>query len=142
MKAIRLLLTLFALSSFTVISPKAQAQKPGAPAAEGPAVNYVYNAKVSRVLSGDLVALDVDLGFGVWLHNQSFKLQGVPAAPSMEADKAAALAAKTNAQAVLKPGAEVVLQSVKDKTDKSAVYHAVLWLNGENLNTEIAKAAK
>ena len=37
-------------------------------------------------------------------------------------------------------GAELVLQSIKDKTDKTKTYHGILWLNGENLNTEIAKS--
>jgi micrococcal nuclease len=133
------LLAFAGLVCFAVFAPGGE---PGAPvAAEGPVINYTYNAKVSRVLAGDLVALDVDLGFGVWLHNQTFKLQGV-SAPAMDGpDKAAALQAKTNTQKVLTVGAEVVLQSIKDKTDKSKTYHGVLWLNGENLNEEIAKAA-
>jgi endonuclease YncB( thermonuclease family) len=134
------LLAFFGLLIFAFLAPGGE---PVAPATEGPAVNYTYNAKVVRVLAGDRVALDVDLGFGVWLHNQTFKLQGVPTPPDLDgADRAAALNAKTKAQSVLSPGAEVLLQSIKDKTDKSGVYHAVLWLNGENLNAEIAKEAR
>jgi endonuclease YncB( thermonuclease family) len=106
---------------------------------EGPAVNYTYNAKVSRVLAGDIVALDVDLGFGVWLHNQPFKLQGVTAPALDGPDKPEALKAKTKTQEVLMVGEEVVLQSVKDKTDKTNTYHAVLWKDGANLNEEIVK---
>jgi hypothetical protein len=129
---------LFAFLCSAALAGPAPEAEPGAPATEAPAVNYTFNAKVFRVLAGDLVALDVDLGFGVWLHNQTFKLQGVTA-PDMEADKSAALKAKSQTQAVLVVGAEVLLQSIKDKTDKSKTYHAVLWLNGENLNAEIAK---
>jgi len=134
------LLAAFSLVIFAVLAPGGE---PGTPVANAdvPAVNYVFNAKVVRVLSGDTVALDVDLGFGVWTHNQAFKLQGVPTSPALDGpDKAAAMQAKTKTHAVLTPGAEVVLQSIKDKTDKSGAYHAVLWLNGENLNAEIAKS--
>lgn len=133
------LLAFFGLVIFALVAPGGE---PGAPATEGPSVNYTYNAKVVRVLAGDRVALDIDLGFGVWMHNQTFKLQGVPTPPEFEADKTAALAAKTKTQAVLMPGAEILLQSIKDKTDKSGVYHAVLWLNGENLNAQIIKTTK
>jgi micrococcal nuclease len=109
--------------------------------AEAPIVNYTFNAKVVRVLAGDLVALDVDLGFGVWLHNQTFKLHGVTAPAPDSGNKEAVTKAKSNTQKTLVTGAEVVLQSIKDKTDKSGVYHAILWLNGGNLNAEIAKEA-
>jgi micrococcal nuclease len=33
-------------------------------------------ARVVRVVDGDTVILDVDLGFGTWLHGQSFRLRG------------------------------------------------------------------
>jgi len=85
--------------------------------------------------------LDVDLGFGVWLHNQTFKLQGVDAPAPDSGDKEAILKAKAITQKVIVSGAEVVLQSIKDKTDKSKTYHGILWLNGENLNAEVAKEA-
>ncbi len=133
------LLAFFGLVIFALVAPGGE---PSIPAAEGPAVNYTYNAKVVRVLAGDRVALDIDLGFGVWMHNQTFKLQGVPTPPESDGpDKSVALAAKTKTQSVLIPGAEVLLQSIKDKNDKSGVYHAVLWLNGENLNAQIIKEA-
>lgn len=104
-----------------------------------PAVNYTYYAKVVRVIDGGTVALDVDLGFGVWMHNQVFRLQGV-AAPALDGpDKEAALQWKTKAQQLLSPGAEVLLQSIKDKSDKSGLYHAVLWLDNTNVNEKIAR---
>ena len=111
------------------------------PAADAPKVNYVFNAKVVRVIDAATVALDVDLGFHVWLHNQEFILQNV-AAPAADADKAAALAAKTRTQNVLAADEEVVLQSIRDKNDKSGAYRAVLWKDGENLNEKITRGAR
>jgi hypothetical protein len=108
------------------------------PAPEAPKVNYVFNAKIVRVIDAATVALDVDLGFHVWLHNQAFVLQNV-AAPAPDADKVIALAAKTRTQKVLAAEEEVVLQSIRDKTDKSGSYHAVLWKDGQNLNEKIIR---
>lgn len=111
------------------------------PKPEAPKVNYVFNAKVVRVIDASTVALDVDLGFHMWLHNQVFVLQNVPA-PAPDADAATSMAAKTRTQNVIVANDEVVLQSIRDKTDKSGAYHAVLWKDGENLNDRIISEAK
>ena len=38
---------------------------------------YQYKVSVSRVVDGDTVDVDVDLGFGVWLRNERVRLAGV-----------------------------------------------------------------
>lgn len=38
---------------------------------------YKYKAIVRRVVDGDTVDMDIDLGFGVWLTNQRVRLYGV-----------------------------------------------------------------
>lgn len=40
---------------------------------------YVYRAEVRRVVDGDTVDLDVDLGFGVWRMAERVRLMGVDA---------------------------------------------------------------
>jgi micrococcal nuclease len=35
---------------------------------------YTYKAAVTRVVDGDTVIVDIDLGFGVWLKEQSVRL--------------------------------------------------------------------
>lgn len=107
------------------------------PAAEAPKINYVYNAKVVRVIDGATVALDVDLGFHMWVHNQVFVLQGVTAPPADSPDKAAAMQAKTRVQELLHADDEVVLQSIRDKNDKSGAYHAVIWKDGVSINGKL-----
>ena len=52
------------------------------------------------------------------------------------------LAAKTRTQKALAADEEVILQSIRDKTDKSGAYHAVLWKDGGNLNEKIIQGAK
>lgn len=38
---------------------------------------YEYNAKILRVYDGDTVRADLDLGFGIWMRNQSIRLRGI-----------------------------------------------------------------
>ena len=35
---------------------------------------YTYKAAVTRVVDGDTIIVDIDLGFGVWLKEQSVRL--------------------------------------------------------------------
>jgi micrococcal nuclease len=38
---------------------------------------YEYKAIITKVYDGDSVTADIDLGFGVWLHKQKFRLYGI-----------------------------------------------------------------
>lgn len=38
---------------------------------------FIYNAVVKRVVDGDTVDVDIDLGFYTWLHNRRIRLRGV-----------------------------------------------------------------
>lgn len=38
---------------------------------------YTYNAIVNRVIDGDTIDLDVDLGFNIIYHKQRFRLHGI-----------------------------------------------------------------
>ena len=38
---------------------------------------YDYMATLVRVIDGDTVDCDIDLGFGVWLKNQRVRLYGI-----------------------------------------------------------------
>lgn len=40
---------------------------------------YEYNAKVISVYDADTITVDIDLGFGTWLHNQKVRLYGINA---------------------------------------------------------------
>jgi micrococcal nuclease len=40
---------------------------------------YSYNAVVRRIVDGDTLRLDIDLGFNVWLHNIPIRLARVQA---------------------------------------------------------------
>ena len=38
---------------------------------------YEYNCKIRRVVDGDSIIVDIDLGFGHWIHGESIRLFGV-----------------------------------------------------------------
>lgn len=71
---------------------------------------YVYNATVQRVIDGDTIALNVDLGFGTWVMAQTFRLLGVNA---REKAMAGGGAATDNLAALLPHGSAVVIRTVK-----------------------------
>lgn len=48
---------------------------------------YEYHAKVTNVVDGDTIVVDIDLGFSVVLSNQSVRLLGVDTPESRTSDK-------------------------------------------------------
>lgn len=76
-----------------------------------PPVPYTYQATVVRVIDGDTVVLDVDLGFGVWMRAQSYRLVGCNA---IEKNQPGGQEAKANLTGLLPAGVRLVLSTVKD----------------------------
>ena len=48
---------------------------------------YEYNCKIVKVVDGDTVDVDIDLGFGVWMRNERVRLYGIDAPESRTRDK-------------------------------------------------------
>jgi hypothetical protein len=48
---------------------------------------YEYNCKIVRVIDGDSIILDIDLGFGLWIHGESIRLYGVDCPECRSRDK-------------------------------------------------------
>lgn len=46
-----------------------------------------YNAELVRVVDGDTVYVDIDLGFGIWLRNESVRIMGIDTPESRTSDK-------------------------------------------------------
>ena len=47
---------------------------------------YEYNAKVLRIVDGDTIDVDIDLGFGVWIHKERIRLEGIDTPESRTRD--------------------------------------------------------
>ena len=48
---------------------------------------YTYTASVLKIIDGDTIEVDFDLGFGVWLRNQRIRLDGIDTPESRTSDK-------------------------------------------------------
>ena len=47
---------------------------------------YEYRCKIVKVIDGDTVDVDIDLGFGVWLHKERIRLYGIDTPESRTRD--------------------------------------------------------
>jgi micrococcal nuclease len=75
---------------------------------------YEYRCAVLRVVDGDTVDVDIDLGFGVWLRNERVRIMGIDTPESRtsdEVEKIFGLAAKKRLGEIL--GETAVLRTQK-----------------------------
>ena len=82
---------------------------------------YEYNCKIVRVVDGDTVDVDIDLGFGVWLKKQRIRFYGVDTPESRTSDKEEkvfGLLAKEFVKTYLPVGSTQTLRTKKDSVGK------------------------
>ena len=80
---------------------------------------YEYNFKLVKVVDGDTIDVDIDLGFGVWLRNQRIRMMGIDTPESRTRDleeKKFGLLAKDKLQTLLANGK--VIKTFKDAKGK------------------------
>ena len=82
---------------------------------------YEYNCNIVRVVDGDTVDVDIDLGFGIWMHKERVRLHGIDTPESRTRDleeKKYGLLAKEQILFFLPEGSMQTLVTVKDKAGK------------------------
>ncbi len=82
---------------------------------------YEYNCKIDRVVDGDTVDVDIDLGFDVWMLKQRIRLYGVDTPESRTRDaeeKVFGNLAKNFVQVRLPVGSNQVLRTKLDGKGK------------------------
>jgi len=73
---------------------------------------YEYKCKIIKIVDGDTVDIDLDLGFGVWLRDERVRIMGIDTPESRTSDKVEkvfGLAAKDRLNSLL--GSEAILLS-------------------------------
>lgn len=65
---------------------------------------YTYRAKIIRVIDGDTVVANIDLGFRTWLHDEHLRLYGIDA-PERGSDKS-----------------EAATQALRDRIEGQTIY--------------------
>ena len=77
---------------------------------------WTYRCKVIKVVDGDTVDVDIDLGFGIWQKNERVRIMGIDTPESRTRDKVEkkfGLASKEHLKSLL--GKESVLQTTINK---------------------------
>lgn len=78
---------------------------------------YEYRVNVVKVVDGDTVDVDIDLGFGVWLKDERVRIMGIDTPESRTSDKVEkkfGLAAKARLKSLL--GKQAILKTQVDKS--------------------------
>ena len=84
---------------------------------------YEYKALINRVVDGDSVDVDIDLGFGVWLHDERVRIMGIDTPESRTRDlveKAFGLASKARLKELIPEGTVQTLKTEVDKDGEDA----------------------
>ncbi len=82
---------------------------------------FEYNCKIVRVVDGDTVDVDIDLGFGIWIHKERIRLHGIDTPESRTRDlveKKFGYLAKEMVESFMPVGSTQTLVTVKDKAGK------------------------
>jgi len=92
---------------------------------------YEYKCKILRVVDGDTVDIDIDLGFGVWMHKERVRMMGIDTPESRTRDKvekAFGLASKSRLKELLPVGSIQILKTEIDKSgeDKKGKFGRIL----------------
>jgi micrococcal nuclease len=98
---------------------------------------FVYNAFVTRVVDGDTVDVDIDLGFGIWFRNQRIRLRGVDTPEFRTSDpleKQFGTLAKEIVEALCPVGGSVLLETTLDDKGKFGRILGTIWVEDKTLN--------
>ena len=92
---------------------------------------YEYKCKILRVVDGDTVDVDIDLGFGVWMHRERVRMMGIDTPESRTRDKvekAFGLASKARLKELLPIGSTGILKTEIDRSgeDKKGKFGRIL----------------
>ena len=82
---------------------------------------YEYRCKIVKIIAGDTVDVDIDLGFGVWMHKERIRLYGIDTPESRTRDldeKKYGLIAKGWIEKFMPVGSMQTLITQKDKSGK------------------------
>ena len=100
---------------------------------------FEYKCKVTNVVDGDTVDVDIDLGFGVWLRDQRIRLYGIDTPESRTSDPFEKLYGKAATEFLKKwlDGGDVTIKTHKDGRGKFGRILGELWVFDTNVNKKM-----
>ena len=92
---------------------------------------YEYHCKILKVVDGDTVDVDIDLGFGVWLKKERVRVNGIDTPESRTRDKEEkkfGLISKNREKQLLPVGSTQILKTESDRNgeDKKGKFGRIL----------------
>ena len=92
---------------------------------------YEYHCKILKVVDGDTVDVDIDLGFGVWLKKERVRINGIDTPESRTRDKEEkkfGLISKNRVKQLLPVGSTQILKTESDRNgeDKKGKFGRIL----------------
>ena len=92
---------------------------------------YEYHCKIVKVVDGDTVDVDIDLGFGVWLKKERVRVNGIDTPESRTRDKEEkkfGLISKNRVKQLLPVGSTQILKTESDRNgeDKKGKFGRIL----------------
>ena len=88
-----------------------------------------YNVKLIKVVDGDTVDVDIDLGFGIWLHDERVRIMGIDTPESRTSDdveKLFGLAAKDRLKHLLEKDAVLITTEDASGEDMKGKFGRIL----------------
>ena len=102
---------------------------------------YKYRARVNRIIDGDSVVLDIDLGFNTWINNQSIRVYGVDTPETRTKDldeKQRGFLAKKHVEELLPLGDFVLIKTFKDRGGKfGRILAEIINIDGINVGESL-----
>ena len=90
---------------------------------------YEYRAKLVKVVDGDTVDVDIDLGFGIWMKDERVRIMGIDTPESRTRDKIEKLfgkAASARVKELLEEDIILKTQIARDGEDMKGKYGRIL----------------
>ena len=97
---------------------------------------YEYSAKVVKVYDGDTITVDVDLGFGVWMHKQKIRLVGINTPEVRGEEREEGLKSRDWLREQILDEL-ITLRTAKDRKGKYGRWLGAVIFNGTNINQEL-----
>ncbi len=102
---------------------------------------YQYRAVIQKVVDGDTIELDIDLGLSAWVHNERIRLYGIDTPEVYGVKKGSAEWEKGNSASQfvkehVKEKDQVIIETFKDKREKYGRYLALLYIPLDNATVE------
>jgi len=88
-----------------------------------------YDVTVIKIVDGDTVDVDINLGFGVWLHDERVRIMGIDTPESRTRDRVEDLfgeAAKARLKELMKHGGKLITTEDKDGEDMKGKFGRIL----------------